>query len=273
VAGADSLMRHAAAEARQAWPTVELDEDEFLAYLTARLPDEGRAHVLPTLHWSDLYLACACVKGIAAALQALDTGYLAEVRRRIGRQLESPDAVAEVIQIVRTRLLVAVDDQPPRIAAYKGTGPLLGFIHVAAARVVVDLRFRGPVVERRSEPADPRISTSGDPELLYIKWRYRSEFEQAFKATIADLPLHERNVLRLVYVENVEAGAVAELYRVSRRTVNRWLVTARERLLDETRRRMTERLALRPAEADEVMNLVASQIDLSLHRVLLDTPE
>jgi RNA polymerase sigma-70 factor (ECF subfamily) len=96
--------------------------------------------------------------------------------------------------------------------------------------------------------------------------RYRAEFEEAFKAKLAELPLRERNILRLLYVDDLTLDAVARRHRVSSRTVSRWLADVRKALLSHTRRRLAQRV---PAEnVDEVLDLVRSQLELSLTRIL-----
>ncbi len=66
--------------------------------------------------------------------------------------------------------------------------------------------------------------------------------------------------------------AVAALYRVSERTAERWTAGLRQKLLDETRRRLAERLRLPASQLDELIQLVQSRFHVSIRR-FLDTSE
>src|SRR5262249_55981910 len=54
--------------ARQAWPEIDIDVGEFSRYVAERT---GRGDAA-AINISDLYLACACVRGDDRALRALD---------------------------------------------------------------------------------------------------------------------------------------------------------------------------------------------------------
>src|SRR5258708_6905672 len=62
------------AAARSAFPGVQLAAETFLEYLAARVGSEGELSALDGLAASDLYLACACAcaRGDAAAMAALE---------------------------------------------------------------------------------------------------------------------------------------------------------------------------------------------------------
>jgi RNA polymerase sigma-70 factor (ECF subfamily) len=113
---------------------------------------------------------------------------------------------------------------------------------------------------------------AGDPELDFIKARFRPQFKQAFRAAMAQLPSRERAVLRLHYAEHVGVGQIAVTYRVHRATVSRWLHDAQRAVLEETRRRLAETLKIGQAEFDQLVGLVQSRLELTLSSLLRSTP-
>jgi RNA polymerase sigma-70 factor (ECF subfamily) len=131
---------------------------------------------------------------------------------------------------------------------------------------------RGEAAQRRARERamGERLSIDLDPELLFLKQRYRVEFGEAFERAVAGLSDHERALLRLHMVAGLTLDRIAVIYRVNASTVSRWLATTRERLSAETERDLRIRLHLSPAEFDSLARLVLSQIDLSIARWLQD---
>jgi RNA polymerase sigma-70 factor (ECF subfamily) len=124
--------------AQQAWPSVALDVDAFVAYLADRMPRDGKVtEFLRTLHIADLYLACGCASQLPAAIAAFERTHLAPVAAIIRRIDSSSDFVDEVRQRLRERLLVGTHR---RISDYAGTGPLAAWVGVAATRLALNTR-------------------------------------------------------------------------------------------------------------------------------------
>lgn len=105
--------------ARAAWPGVAVDDARFAAWLAARVTDDTPLARLPA---SDLYLACACAAGDAAALAAFDAAYLREVDIAAAKARAAPGLRDEARQVVRDLLFVARGNRPPAIASYRGRG-------------------------------------------------------------------------------------------------------------------------------------------------------
>ncbi len=58
------------------------------------------------------------------------------------------------------------------------------------------------------------------------------------------------------------------MYRVSRSAAGRLVADARETLLDETKRRLRERLSLTPSELESLLGELQSDLQVSLVRML-----
>ena len=134
---------------------------------------------------------------------------------------------------------------------------------MVTTRIAADLR-RAQKQEGRSVDL-PFVARSPDPEVAYLKERYRTEFEQAVEQAFGGLPTREGNVLRLHFLDGVAPAAIAAMYRVSVRTVQRWIAAAERDLLAGVRRILTDRLHLSPSELDSLLGLVRSQLSVSLH--------
>ncbi|HVQ13645.1 MAG TPA: sigma factor-like helix-turn-helix DNA-binding protein, partial [Vicinamibacterales bacterium] len=105
---------------------------------------------------------------------------------------------------------------------------------------------------------------TGDVELEVIRRRYCSAFEAAIARALAALPVRDRTLLRLRFVERVEVDRIATMYGVHRATATRWLADGRVRLVDETRRILTTELGATGAEIDSIAGLVRSHLHVSL---------
>jgi RNA polymerase sigma-70 factor (ECF subfamily) len=174
----------------------------------------------------------------------------------------------ELQQALRERLLLATKERAPRIASYSGSGPLGGWIRVAAVRVLSDLR-RGEV-QHVALDADRLgvASPAPDPEHAVLKADQRQLFRDAFESAIAQLDATERNFLALHYVDQMSTDAIGALYRLDGSTVRRRIARSREAVVRRTRAQLRDALQLTPGEIDGVLAIVESQVDLSLTRLL-----
>ncbi len=89
----------------------------------------------------------------------------------------------------------------------------------------------------------------------------------AFREALGALPSRSRAVLRHHYVQGESIDVIARRYGVHRSTAARWVASARQLLVTETRRRVRETLHIPERELDSLMDLVASRIDVSLNQL------
>jgi RNA polymerase sigma-70 factor (ECF subfamily) len=253
------------------WPGVKVAPAAFAAHVRAVLPPGAPlAASLEALHAEDLYLACACATGDERGLQAFEAEFLPQVADYVGQIDRDPVFVDEVRQRLRERLFVPAEPGArPRISEYTGRGALGAWLRVVAVRVALNLRRRArPTVPADGEDAPTLRSPAPDPEVDYLKTRYGEEFRAAFRATLGALSQDERNLIKLHYLDGLNIDEIGVAYRVHRATVARWLAQARERILEETRRRLAERLDAGTEDIDSVLALVRSQLDVSIYNVL-----
>lgn len=245
------------------------------ATLGTRLdPDLVRAHVRAAIaagasaaYAADLALAFGVARGDAAAVKRFDAlvaGDIAAAARAIDRD---PAFVAEVCQRTRVRLVVGEGDAPPRIATYRGAGPLRGWVGIAAQRVALNAKREARPVADEDVLADV-VDREPDPELRHLKTLYRAEFRDALVAALAGIADRARAVLRLRFVEGLELAQIGRLYAVHESTASRWVSSALDAIAAATRENLIARLAVSSDTADSVVRMVQSQLDLSIGRLL-----
>jgi RNA polymerase sigma-70 factor (ECF subfamily) len=257
------------AEARRAWPGVRVD-DAFLRDLLTALAD-GVTEETVQARVNDWFLCRACETGDRRALDLLERTHLEKIDRALTRSLGAKTWTDDVRQLFRARLLVKQDDGPPRIAEYRGQGSLDGWLRVTATRVAFNANRR----EAREDLVDDGVlmditNSAPDPEVEYVKGKYRHEFKAALEGVIATLEAGERNLLRYAYVDKLEIEAIGAIYGVHRTTAGRRLEAAREKLVLRLRTELAKRLALPAAEWTSLFVLIESRLDLSLERLLHD---
>jgi RNA polymerase sigma-70 factor, ECF subfamily len=243
------------------WPSVLVEPQAFMGYLAARsgsgLPALERA--------TDLYIACACAEGVPSAIDAFRRRYLPVVARAIARIDPSEAFLDDVMQALAIKFFVRAGNEPPGIAQYAGRSSLRSWVSTAAARTALNLRRRK--VDRGHDDfgsSRTELRATGDPELLLLKSRYKSEFETAIRVAMTAISAKERTLLLLQLRDGLTLPQLATIHKVSRATIARWLASARETLLEQTRRELTRRLQLSPSEYESLVALVRSQLDVTL---------
>jgi RNA polymerase sigma-70 factor (ECF subfamily) len=253
------------ASVRTARPEIELPPAGFAARLAELVADEEDARdALGRLRAADLYLAWACGAGSPTALAIFERELMALVPSFVGHMGAGAAFADEVRQRLRMKLFVG---DAPKIAEYTGRGALGGWVRVVALRVAADLlRASGKLVAAELDEATA-LDPAAPIDVQYLKARYREHFEDALQAAIAALSKKHRNLLRMHYVDGITLDKLASIYRVHAATVSRWLADARDEVVGGTHERLAERFDLSPSELDSIVELVRSQIQVSVERL------
>jgi RNA polymerase sigma-70 factor (ECF subfamily) len=259
----DEALRRLWQVGREAWPGVELDEATFVAHARAKLAPGADP---PQLDGGGLYLACACARGLPAALAELDRHVLAKIPEFLARIEGSSALPDEVGQILRERLLVGVDGKPPRIAAYAGQGPLGAWVRVAAVRTALNLLEN--MDEQPASDGFDELPAPTSPAQEVAAARHGALFREVLEEAVSALPAEQRTALRLHFADGLTGDEIGKQLGISRATVTRWLSTARDFLLRETKRLLVARLRLSTAEAESFIVSARSRLDLSLSVLL-----
>lgn len=129
------LLAERVARAARAWPNVTLAEDQFVRAIAERLAADAPARSLDAMQTDDLYLACGCAASDPGALAGFEQRCAAAIARAIAAAGATLSERADLVQVVRQRLLVApAAGGAPRIASYSARGPLPGWVRVVATR-------------------------------------------------------------------------------------------------------------------------------------------
>jgi RNA polymerase sigma-70 factor (ECF subfamily) len=252
--------------ARARWPGIALSQERFYEFLAARA--KGIDH-LGALRVDDLYLACACLEGVAGAVQAFEA-LLNEVAEHLRPLGGSDDVLDEAKQATR-QLLLRRHEREPALANYTGRGNLGGWLRVALGREIVRLRREGGAAARLDTRRLHGLRVlADDPETAYLKTRYQREFKEAFNAAIGELDALDRRLLRYAVIERLSVDEIATLERVHRATAARQVARARQRLAETTRRILGERLRIEEGQLESLLALIESQIEVSVQRLLVD---
>jgi RNA polymerase sigma-70 factor (ECF subfamily) len=264
--------------AAQVWQALPLPFDIFAAHLVVCLgrgwpsstepSEESPAKRLAKLHTDDLYLACAAGHGVGAGTVTLIRHFHGAISGAVHAVRKDPGFLGEVSQALHERLLIATSE-PPRILQYGGRAALGTWLGVAAQRLALELiRAEGAHQRATARASEEPLPIELDPELVYLKTRYRDAFKEAVTLAIGRLPQRHRTVLRLHTVGGLTLLKIAAMFEVDESTASRWLQRAREDILHETQRELGQRLGVRVTEVPSIARMVTSQIDVSVARLL-----
>jgi RNA polymerase sigma-70 factor (ECF subfamily) len=276
-AAVESALAAALEAGRNRWPELPLDEGVFIAHVARSVGpgDPDLPGTLSRLHAADLYLACACAAEVPGAAAAFEAAHLADVAAMLAGSVDvAPAEVDEVRQQLRVKLLVGGGGgagRAPLIHGYSGRGALGAWVRVAAVRTALTLLRDARIGVRAGQRAANEALGANipmDPELDFLKTRYRRDFELAFQGALLSIPDRQRALLRLHVVAGLTLEKIGAIYEVDRSTVSRWLAQAREDLLRETERGLRTRLGVAPAEFQSIARLVTSQLDIDLPELL-----
>lgn len=255
---------------RAAWPMIPLDAEAFVTHVADSVrtqPDVGEA--LAALRGTDLFLSCACARGIPIALEEFDRVQLSNVTAWVKRIDSSPAFADEVVQTMREMFLIPAHGGKNRIGEYSGRGALESWVRVVAVRTALRIHREQRRTLSSVEPErHSELAGTVDPELDYLKMRYRGAYEAALKAALASLPDRDALLLKLHYLDGLSIDRIGVLYGIHRSTVARWRTRVRHSVLESTREQLQRRISLTQSEFDSIVRLVRSQIAVSIRTAL-----
>jgi RNA polymerase sigma-70 factor, ECF subfamily len=267
----ESLLGALVVRGRSAHPELALDEVAFIRHLARCARGAETPQPIEQLQTEDLYLACACAVGLAGAAARFEERCGPRLNAVLRAAVRSVDLRGEIRQRVLDLLLVGTIDTPPKISDYRGEGPLDSWTVVVAQRQFTTLLRKDASEQRAREGAALQAALDGggvSPEVALAKHRYRAEFERAMADALATLEERDRLLLRLHLLSQISVEKIGKMYGVAQATASRWLANARDQVQTEVTRLLRERLGASPDEIASLAGAVASQIDLSISRLL-----
>jgi RNA polymerase sigma-70 factor (ECF subfamily) len=275
IADLDRRLWTLVAEGRAAWPDLAIDARQLVEFVARQLTPELADAALDGLRPADLYLACACARGVHGAIAAFDRDYMREVDIALSRMRVGDSRLKDVKQLVRQRLFVGggtagAPTSAGKISEYGGRGDLRRWVRSVAVRTCLNELRKGKrevLVDDDHLIAQHAISAD-DPEVEYMKRTYASAFKAAFAEALGQLGPREQTLLRYHHVDGLNIDEIGAIYRVHRVTAFRWIEKAKEQLVKSTLDTLKSRLKLPASELESVLRMIRSQIHLSLVRHL-----
>jgi RNA polymerase sigma-70 factor (ECF subfamily) len=266
---AAELTRQVVERVQAAWPNLRVDLKDFAAFLESKRGAGAAASAATdSLAVEDLYLAFACSRGDNKALAGFDREMRKDLEAAFVKMRVPPARRDDARQQLWEKLFVG--PPRPRILDYSGLGRLRFWFRVTVLRSLLDdLRAEKRNVEVLNDDLVLGAPAGGgDPEIEHLKKLYRKEVAGAFEETVQTLSPEDRNVLRSYYARQMTIDEIAAAFGIHRATAARRVNSARERLLAETRRRLSEKLALKSRDLDSVFRLIESRLHISVGRLL-----
>lgn len=255
-------------EAQRRWPRVHVPLELFGRHLIARLPSSPAAlhEQLVSVRTDDLYLACACAYGHEPAIDVLEQELLPHIDAQVERILGS-GASDDVKQLIRCKVLLGSEDEPPRIAYYDGYGALLRWLRVVGVREAL-MEKRRQRAHTSEEELLSLASSERDVDLDYMQRRYGAEFRHALKRAFSELASVERTLLRYHLIDRMSLEQIAAIDGSHKSSASRRLARVRAKLEGATKHYLMEQLAIGQHELASIMRMIRSNVDISAYRLL-----
>jgi len=249
--------------AKAKWQGVRLSYAEWCAHLDAH----GWLEQLPP-HVESLFLCSACARGDEEASRTLAERYFPYLRGVIAKVDSGAEFVERALEATRELLLTA----PARkIATYTGNGRLVAWLRIIAHRVALS-RKRTEKNSVHTESVLDELWNEATRQVSGANAR-RSDHARVFERCVRDvlqmLPLVDRTLVRLYYLEGSDVDSLGRMYGKDSATAALWLKRCRERMQEELKLRVHAEFAqLSPGELASLARFVQLEIDLSVSVLL-----
>ncbi len=224
------------------------------------MPGVGWVEALDRIDAGEHLLVAGLADGDPAAVTAFETIYMPEVDRVLRRYSLDADARTEYRQRARIRMLVGDPPKPARIQEFRGRGQLSAWVRTVTARMVLNAQR-----DSRKHETDEGLEALISPAVQFRRRdaAWRSKFQDLLRQSFRKLTRQERTILRMRYLDNLPAAALARAFKVHESTMSRWLARARDNLRATLEGNAIAELGDKD-RAEELLALLDSHIDLSL---------
>lgn len=253
----DARWTAVADEAAERWPGVTRADAAFFARVEGRPFERCPVPV-------ELWLVDACLRNDATALQIFERDFLAPLPPTLRRFRLDVAAVDELLQTLRTHLLLPGADRPARLATFEGSAPLAAWLRAVLVRLALDVTRATTAGAREGDEVLAELSCSGTAlDVAVMRAEHAPALREAFVSGFRALSPRERNVVRLQVLDGLSLEQIGALYGVNKSSVSRWLAEVHQQLRRAVLRALGERLALPPPELESLVDLMRSQLELA----------
>jgi len=244
------------------WPKLSVNPEQLERHLLQIGVSLEQA--TPTIA-ADLFLAFACLSNVPNAVQSFHETYRQLVTATALHFDRTGELTDELWQRLAVLLFVSQGDQPPRIAQYRGRGPLSAWVRASAKRTALRLvRIDSLEMLMTREALAEEISDTCDQELALLKNHYGELFRQELLEALTELPRRDRMLLQLNLVAGLSTTRIAKMYQRNQSSISRQLHKAAATVFTLVKRRLHARLGVATAELDSLIDLARSHIELTL---------
>lgn len=231
---------------------------------------------LAKLHATELYLAFACGLGVPQAVAHFQKTYDPDIDRGLRRAASVGLSEAELRQRAHVKMLVGGPDSPAQVMRFRGRGSLQGWVRVVASRMAIDL-LRSHGSDREVAVTPTILAEVGraemDPRFEFLRERHRDVVQTALNDAFAALSDKERRILRGQLVQRLGVDDLGAMFGVHRSTASRWAAAARAALMRHTHENLQASLGAGDQTARGLVDMVRSQLELSVERLLASRAE
>ncbi len=218
----------------------------------------------------DEYLRIACLARAPGAIEILEALYIAPLGPVLERRCGDRDLADETLQQLRHKLLLGPE---PRLASYQSTGHLRAWLQVVAMRLCQDLaRQRGVRWSREAPLQHEQANASPGIDVRAEKQELDEVFARALREVVRQLPTKERHALRMHVLAGWNVSQIGEALSIHRASAARWIVAAKERINENVRALLRERLDLSERELEHLFELFSTRLEVRLSHVFNTTP-
>lgn len=217
---------------------------------------------------ADIWLALGIAHGNDYALNWLKQWVHREAQKLPRVKIEQ-QWTSEVESRTLRIVAVKVDDALPKIANYRGRGPLQAWLRTVLIRTARAMIEKHPAVDNAEiEKIALGSGRHDDLEQEVLKNRFRGLLGPALRAAAGRLSSKERALIAMHYIDELSIDEIGAAYQIHRATAARWLNQARAHFLEATRDSVAQAANVGRLEVDSLIRHVKSHLDLSLRAVL-----
>lgn len=268
----ENVLIKTIAEAKKAWPTVDIPPIWFVPYLAERiLPSDDLVQTIQKAETCDLYLACAVAHLDPSGIDEFDRSFGQNIDQCLARCDLSGDEMRTRNEIFDS-LFRSDGIRPGEIAQFRGCNPLISWLRATTTKMAVNKNgSKTRMTHRADTESRGLLNEMSEPHV--IKHRLKQQYHRAFGDAMRSLTPRDRNLLRKRIADGLSLEEIGKLYSVDRFTASRWLVELRDRLSQKTFDIMRQSSHKMPDMHRSIWKIIHSHLDFSISRYLTHTPQ
>lgn len=250
----------------RAQPRWQLTEARYTEEVYQRLAsvDATPARQLELFHrlkHDDLHHAIACLAHCNKATTDFYRRYDPTIRRACALALPRAADFDDVVQDVRTSLLVTIGDEggPPKLASYRGEGGLDAWLKIVVRRRAIDHGRQGLARERNVPPAPP---IDHDREQHMVNLDVARILAILVREELAKLPIKQRGLILKRFRDRMKLHEISDEAGVVISTVSRRISSLVDDLYGTISTRARAEHGLEPEDLSAAIAHVARTIRL-----------